>query len=424
MTPPSIKQLINNLEPELRDGHNVDALAKRCYTSAMQLQRDFYNVTGYSVNNYIRHLRLSNALCMIKASQFSLADIAYACGYSSQQALCREVKAILGTTATAYKEANDYYFLSALSDDVPFQIEVSKITVPKTLCLAHYNPVLRGIENNAVNLFLRNNPGYSGRIFGRNGAQKGNMLCYELHVEATESIDPEPLNTHGFQKTHHLPAYEAICAQTRVKNNEDDINAAWDYLYSAWLPGSMFEYAGQTNKGFEHQYFEEYFYRNNISKRLKLYLPIIRRRECLKISVETVSFMRFFVFSREGHNAERDASKAVIEYLSRYHPYIAANAQEFYLEQDGERFTCGVKINTDLTVNEPDFQMLHFDNQTFAVLYFNGISDFGRSKQMLLNWLYANNLSPTGTTFAVYDAATSFETPRMRIYCPILSPRA
>ncbi len=423
MNPPSVKRLIYNLENEFFDKHNINALAKSCYTSAMQLQRDFYNLTGYSVNNYIRHLRLSNALCMIKASQFSLADIACSCGYSSQQALCREIKAILGTTATAYKEGNDYYFLSALSDDVPFQVEVSRVNVPRTLCLAYYSPMLRGIESNAVSLFLRNNPAFSGRIFGRNSTQKGHMLCYELHVEVKEIINPETLNTRGFEETGYLPAYEAICAQTRVKNNENEINAAWDYLYSAWLPGSMFEYAGQTDKGFEHQYFEEYYYRNATSKRLKLYLPIIRRRECLKISVETVDFMRFFVCSCDEQNAERDASRAVIDYLSRYHPYIVANAKEFYLEQNTERFTCGLRITTDLTVTEPSFRILDFERQTFAMLYFNGISDFGRSKDMLLNWLHANNLSPIGSPFAVYDASTSFQTPKMRLFCPISSLR-
>ena len=55
----------------------------------MQLNRDFISATGYSVSEYIRRLRLSNALCMIKFSHYPTADIAYACGYSSQQALCR-----------------------------------------------------------------------------------------------------------------------------------------------------------------------------------------------------------------------------------------------------------------------------------------------------------------------------------------------
>jgi AraC-like DNA-binding protein len=163
MIKPNLKTMLESLRAT-DEKANIDTLAKNCYTSAMQLQRDFYNVTGYSVNEYMRRLRLSNALCLIKNSSCPLADIAYSCGYSSQQALCREIKSILNTTATAYKESGSYYFLSALTDDAPFQIEVSKVAVPETVCLRYYSHILRGIENNAVNLFLHANPGYGGRI--------------------------------------------------------------------------------------------------------------------------------------------------------------------------------------------------------------------------------------------------------------------
>src|SRR5450756_63068 len=101
---PNLKAIITALNAA-EEKQNIDAIAKSCFTSTMQLQRDFYNVTGYSVGEYMRRLRLSNALCLIKSSDSILADIAYSCGYSSQQALCREIKAILGTTATEYKES-------------------------------------------------------------------------------------------------------------------------------------------------------------------------------------------------------------------------------------------------------------------------------------------------------------------------------
>lgn len=136
MTKLNLKALITAINTaEVKQ--NIDALAKSSYTSTMQLLRDFYNVTGYSVNEYMRRLRLSNALCLIKSTDRTLADIAYSCSYSSQQALCREIKTILGTTTTEYKEGSDYYFLSALTDDIPFQIEVSRVTVPTTVCLRY-----------------------------------------------------------------------------------------------------------------------------------------------------------------------------------------------------------------------------------------------------------------------------------------------
>ncbi len=411
----TVTHLINHLEAELADKPSIELLAKSCYTSAMQLQRDFINVTGYSVNEYIRHLRLSHALCMIKASERPLAEIAYSCGYSSQQAMCREIKTILNTTATEYKQSNDFYFLSSLSDELPFQIEVSKVAIPKTICLAYYSPILHGIENNAVTLFLHHNPGYNKRIFGRNGTHRGSMLCYELYVEGSEN-----LNISGFEQAGDFDGYQTICAQTRVKNKEDEINAAWDYLYAVWLSGSMFEYAGKENKSFESHYFEEYILKYAAPVRLQLYLPVVRQKECPKISIESIESMCFLVSSCVGYNAEKNASRVVIDYLSQHDPYILRNSKAFYVEQENDRFTCGVMVNPELAVNDNRVSVVNFENQTFAVMYLTGISDFCRSRQLLLNWLSENNFTPDGKAFAVYDTSLSYENPTMKVFCPII----
>ena len=113
----------------------VEAISRAHALSSMQLNRDFISATGYSVSEYIRRLRLSNALCMIKFSHYPTADIAYACGYSSQQALCREIRALLQTTATAYRDGDDIYFLAPPSADAPYPVEVSRVSIPRALGL-------------------------------------------------------------------------------------------------------------------------------------------------------------------------------------------------------------------------------------------------------------------------------------------------
>lgn len=239
------------------------------------------------------------------------------------------------------------------------------------------------------------------------------MLCYELYVGNTETM-----NTDGFEFGDNHPEYESIFAQTRVKNIEDEINAAWDYLYSSWLPGSMFDYAGQNNSGFRNKYFEEYFCKNSCAQRLKLYLPIKRKKELLKISIERIPSMRFLVSTRNGYNAEKEASRDVVEYLSDNYPYIIKNSKDFFFRQKGNCFTCGVKINTDLKTSR-DLHIVNYENQSFAVLYLSGIGDYARSAEMLLSWLSENNFTTSGEPFAVYDTEKSYENPQMKLYCPI-----
>ena len=103
---PYFPAVIADIEAHLFERLHIEDFARRYYISPMQLNRHFYSITGYSVNEYIRKRRLSDALAQIKASAFPLADIAQNCGYSSQQALCREIKDTLRITATAYKNGN------------------------------------------------------------------------------------------------------------------------------------------------------------------------------------------------------------------------------------------------------------------------------------------------------------------------------
>lgn len=404
---------IDTYKEALDNEITVDSLSEKCYISVMQMRRDFYSSTGHSVNEYLRYLRLSNALCKIKNSAMPLADIAYSSGYSSQQALCREMKTLLHTTATEYRNGNDYYFLSAPREDIPFLTEVKRASVPQTLCLHYYCSSLRGIENNAVTTFLKNNSCYGGRIFGRNGKQRGSRFCYELYVEPCDGLCSD-----GFERNGYFNSYDAVCAQISVKNNEETINSAWDYLYSEWLPKSMFEYAGITENTYKNCYFEEYYYKDACPIRLKLYLPLVRRKACVKITLEASKNLRFLVSTKMGIDAEKEASNAIIAYLSRNYPNTMKNVREFFCKQNGDTCTCGVK--TDLNINpNGDLQILHYSNTPFAVMRFSGISDYGEAVSMLLNWLAENNIAVNGEPFAVYDVSESYDDPQMKMFCPI-----
>ena len=391
---------------------NIDMLAKKTHTSIMQLQRDFYNLTGYSANEYMRRLQLSKALCLIKSSKSTLSDIAYSCGYSSQQALCREIKSILNTTATNYRKSNDYYFLSEPNQDTPFQIEVSRKVIPKTVCLKYYSQKLSNIENRAVQLFLRNNSDYSGRIFGRNGDQTNNTFSYELYVENTPGLNMDKFDFAGY-----FTGYDAFFAQTRVVNNPDIINAAWNFMYSTWLPCSMFVYAANIDDIFQNKYFEEFYLMKSYPRRLKLYLPIVRRHNLLKITIETGLSMYFLCSSQKGLAAENRASQAVINFLQYHYPHIILNTNEFYFQQADGCTTCGVRVPAGLSIN--NLNLKTYKNQTFAILRISGLGDYCQFRQILLQWLLENKFTASGEPFAVYDTSQSFEEPQTRLYCPI-----
>ena len=105
-----LEPLFAALEHNIAESLSVERLAGAGPLSRSQLYRDFYSVTGHTASEYIRRRRLSNALALIKTSQFPLADIAYQCGFSSQQALNRAVRQTVGMTPLAYKNSEAWYF--------------------------------------------------------------------------------------------------------------------------------------------------------------------------------------------------------------------------------------------------------------------------------------------------------------------------
>ena len=402
-------------EPYQAETHgqlSVEALARAHFRSPSQFSRDFYAAAGYSVHEYQRCRRLSQALCLIRSSGLSLADISYRCGYSSQQALCREVKAILHMTATEYRESEEYYFLSEPVQDIPWITEVSTVKIPRTLCLSFYHPVLRGLESLAVHSFLQANPAYHGRIFGRNGKQQKNRFCYKLYVE-----DTGELNTAGFSVGMLHPAYSAVCAQIRVHNREEDISAAWDWLYSVWLPKSMFAYAGAEEPVFEKEYFEEYYHKDVQIRRLRLVLPVQRRDSLWKITLEKQT-LTFLVSDCTGPSAETEASRTVLTYLAHTHPEILQDTRTFYFRQDDNRCTCGAAVGKQITPGER-LRMIRYENTPCAILHFQGMHAYAEAAERLEAWCSENGIRAADRPFAVYDTSVNEDNPRMMLYCPL-----
>jgi AraC-like DNA-binding protein len=250
-----LEPLLAELEQNLADDFSVERLAEVGLLSRSQLYREFYDATGHSVKEYVRKRRLSTALALIKHTDMTLKKIAKECGFSCEQALCRCVKDAIGQTPKEYKASGGEYYFPPVATGVlvdgeqGLPVSVSTEMIPPTLRLPYYDSRLRGIENRALAWLFASRPGYSGRIFGRKGAQKSSKLCYELYIEAEEADQP---------------AVSGTFAKTTCPDIEEEIIAAWDYLYNGWLKTSMFAQAEQC-------WFEEYIHAGGQVKRLQLY---------------------------------------------------------------------------------------------------------------------------------------------------------
>ena len=399
----------NNMSADLDTG----LLSSVGYASHAKLYRVFYNLTGHSVKEYVRKRRLSNALALIKTSDMGLADIAFHCGYSSHQALCRAVRQKLGVTPSEYRHGSTYYFFPPFAGEPLHSVTVANDTIPPTLRVLFYHACLKHIENRAVKAFLTAVPDYRGRIFGRNGKQKGNRLCYELYLTDIES-DYTRLGQYGFELAGVTPYSTATFATSLVRNDEQRINAAWDYLYAEWLQHSMFQYT-------DAPYFEEYLLHNGKPVKLKLYLPIHKRDEDTKITLAGNPELRFVTAKARGRNAEKIASQTVVDYFTRHYPYLMKSSTAFYLQKDADTYVCGIRIHRELqTIKEKNIDSIHTDQSHYLVLESRVMGDYDRYADLLLSFARDNGMAADSKDiFAVYHANESFDHLSINMYCPV-----
>ncbi len=397
-----IRRVLLYIEKHLSDEIKPENIAERHYVSQSRLYRDFYACTGHSVKEYIRKRRISNACEKIRCSSLSLAVIADESGCQTQQAFNKLFKSIVGMTPLEYREGETYfYFYPSIQDDdfscnkIGFAVQVGTETIPECKITRFYDSCLVGIEDKAIAAFY----GFSGRVFGRNGKQLGSRFCYEVMTE-----------TAGAGSTD-------LYASCVVNYTEPEINAGWNYLYNTWLSSSMFEESGDG-------YFEEYIFQDNRPlkpRKLKLYLPVKKRKTERHIAVTAVP-KTVFVTAREfGRDAERVASEKVIYYLQEHHPLLIRNARRFYVCAYEDICECGVECGEGFKLPDGSgLEILRVPAGRYAVLPDNRLGDINAGNAKLNLWL-TNNAVPHEDmpAFAVYEITNGKydnENIRMKLY--------
>ena len=392
-----IKKAIDKIEQSISEKIKIEQLSSECFVSPRQLYRDFYSYTGHSINEYIRKRRMSKALSLLKHSSMGLADIAYLCGYSSQQALCKSIKSSIYMTPTEYRNnKNTYYYFPLCEEDKIRQIGIEYKKIPEMICIKFYHSRLTGIENWAVNRLLFVFTTYSGMLFGRNGLQRGSQFCYELYIEYSE----ESIN---ILKKSQLAEYaittaaDGTFASMSVNNEEQDIKEAWNFLYGHWLKTSMFEADNNT-------YFEEYIFRDQKIKKLILHLPLKPRENFHKINIENFGDRLFAVSSKKGRNAEKSATNTVLNYIVKNHAYLFHTQKEYYTSKYKESYTCGMALKNPIYMpDDGSMALLTVPSGLYAVLDGSCFGCADEYEEVLLQWLQDKGFKIIGGPFSIYD---------------------
>ncbi len=98
----AVEMAVDILRQEWISPPTISSLARRVGTNECYLKKDFRSQTGKSVGEYIRELRMGNALELLATGRYSILEIAHAVGYTNPSQFSAAFKRFYGKTPSCY----------------------------------------------------------------------------------------------------------------------------------------------------------------------------------------------------------------------------------------------------------------------------------------------------------------------------------
>ena len=99
----AIQKTLDYMEEHYEEELTIEQLSTIAHLSRFYYQRLFYRLTGYTVSEYLRSVRLKMAAGLLKADSGKIMDIAMQCGFSSHSTLTRAFRQCYGMSPAEYR---------------------------------------------------------------------------------------------------------------------------------------------------------------------------------------------------------------------------------------------------------------------------------------------------------------------------------
>ena len=130
-----LDKTINYIERNLFDNIDYDELARLIYTNKYNVMRIFSASTDYTLAEYVRLRRLSEAGKIISDSNTPIINIAFDCGYSTAESFSKAYKKFHGLSPTSTRKTKRFKYVPAWNAAIkynkgeqPMQFEIINFT--------------------------------------------------------------------------------------------------------------------------------------------------------------------------------------------------------------------------------------------------------------------------------------------------------
>ena len=240
-----IERVFEFLLDHLDDDVDMHRLAEEAHLSAYHFHRVFHGMTGETVAETVRRLRLHRAAVKLISSATPIAALAIEAGYTSTAAFNRAFRAAYALPPAAYraKQSRSELRRPFIHAGAPTMFEVKFIEVPhvRVIALPHRGDYMEiGSMFEKLNVWAagKNLLGSDARWFGIYHDDPAAKPAAELRSEACLAIPSSFAGTDlppgGFLR--QTPA--GRCAELLFKGPYSSLEQPYHWLFGTWLPQS------------------------------------------------------------------------------------------------------------------------------------------------------------------------------------------
>ena len=105
----SIEQVIDYIENHLSEKIDLETVSTTVNYSKYHLHRMFTETVGLTIHDYVQRRQLTEAAKLLVFSDKPIIEIAFICGYESQQSFTTAFTAMYKTSPAQYRDKQEFY---------------------------------------------------------------------------------------------------------------------------------------------------------------------------------------------------------------------------------------------------------------------------------------------------------------------------
>ena len=130
----NIETVIDYIESHLDEKLDLEKVSEAIHYSKYHLHRMFTNMVGMTIHDYVQRRQLTEAAKLLVFSSKPIIEVAFSCGYESQQAFSSAFKSMYKVPPAQYRDKGNFYPLQlkfVLHKNIP-----SKVFTKEDVCIA------------------------------------------------------------------------------------------------------------------------------------------------------------------------------------------------------------------------------------------------------------------------------------------------